>query len=97
MPFRKISRDVKLTAVKLHEQNVLSLEQILDCVGFSEHTFWYMIKLWHETGDVVQHSYGTPGHPQTLNFDDVNYLLQLVKHHCRDSILSSLTMAYIAM
>ncbi|KAG2352027.1 hypothetical protein BDR07DRAFT_1440068 [Suillus spraguei] len=66
MPFRKISRDVKLAAVKLHEQNILSLEQILDCVGFSEHTFWRMIKLWRETGDVVQHSYGAPGRPRTL-------------------------------
>jgi len=53
MPFRKISRDVKLAAINLHEQNVLSLEQILDCVGFSESTFWRMLKLWQETGDVV--------------------------------------------
>ncbi|KAG1860033.1 hypothetical protein F4604DRAFT_1509101, partial [Suillus subluteus] len=80
MPFRKINCDVKLAAVKLHEQNILSLEQILDCVGFSERTFWPMIKLWREMGDVVQHSYGAPGRPRTLNFDDVNYLLQLVKH-----------------
>ncbi|KAG2353420.1 hypothetical protein BDR07DRAFT_1309480 [Suillus spraguei] len=81
MPFRKISRDVKLAAVKPHEQNILSLEQILDCVSFSEHTFWHMIKLWRETGDVVRHSYGAPGRPRTLNFDNVNYLLRLVKHH----------------
>ena len=53
MLFRKISRDVKLAAINLHEQNVLSLEQILDCVGFSESTFWRMLKLWQETGDVV--------------------------------------------
>ena len=46
MPFRKISRDVKLAAVNLHEQNILSLEQILvDCVGFSE-SFWRMLELW---------------------------------------------------
>ncbi|KAG2133386.1 hypothetical protein BD769DRAFT_1354128, partial [Suillus cothurnatus] len=70
-----ISRDVKLAAVKLHEQNILSLEQILDCVGLSESTFWRMLKLWRETGDVVQHNYGPPGRPHVLTLDDVNYLL----------------------
>ncbi|KAG2072159.1 hypothetical protein BDR04DRAFT_958999, partial [Suillus decipiens] len=53
MPFRKISCNVKFAAVKLHEQNILSLKQILDCIGFSESTFWQMIKLWCETGDIV--------------------------------------------
>jgi transposase len=81
MPFRKISRDVKLAAVNLHEQNILSLGQILDCVGFSESMFWRMLKLWRETGDVVQHHYGIPGRPRLLHFGDVNYLLRLVNHH----------------
>ncbi|KAG2132752.1 hypothetical protein DEU56DRAFT_717087, partial [Suillus clintonianus] len=76
----KICCDIKIAAVKLHEQKILSLEQILDCVGFSESTFWRMLKLWRETGDVVRHNYGTPGRPRTLTFDDVNYLLRLVKH-----------------
>ncbi|KAG1868581.1 hypothetical protein F4604DRAFT_2020153 [Suillus subluteus] len=49
-------------------------------VSASQRTFWRMIKLWRETGDVVQHSYGAPGCPRTLNFDDVNYLLRLMKH-----------------
>jgi transposase len=83
MPFRKISHDVKLAAVKLHEQNILSLEQILDCVSLSQSTFWRMLKLWRETGDVVQHNYGPPGRPHVLTLDDVNYLLRLV-NHCPD-------------
>ncbi|KAG1816510.1 uncharacterized protein BJ212DRAFT_1271651, partial [Suillus subaureus] len=76
----KISCGIKLTAVGLHEQNILSLEQILACVGFSESTFWQLIKLWCEPGDVIGHNYGPPGHPQVLTFNDVNYLLQLVNH-----------------
>ncbi|KAG1853355.1 hypothetical protein F4604DRAFT_1686355 [Suillus subluteus] len=68
MPFRKISRDVKLAAIRLHEQNILSLEQILACVGFSESTFWQLIKFWRETGDVVRHNYGPPGSFTTASF-----------------------------
>jgi len=40
-----------------------------------------MLKLWRETGDVVQHNDGPPGCPHVLTLDDVNYLLQLVNHH----------------
>ncbi|KIL00269.1 hypothetical protein PAXRUDRAFT_29911 [Paxillus rubicundulus Ve08.2h10] len=36
----KISCDVKLAAMNLFECNLLSLEQILECVGFSGRTFW---------------------------------------------------------
>ncbi|OAX36272.1 hypothetical protein K503DRAFT_867697 [Rhizopogon vinicolor AM-OR11-026] len=49
MPFRKISRDVKLAAVNLCEHEHLSLEQIPDCVGFSERTFWRILKLRKKT------------------------------------------------
>ncbi|KAG1840111.1 hypothetical protein C8R48DRAFT_573902, partial [Suillus tomentosus] len=74
---RKISRDVKYAAINLYEHNMLSLEQIPDCVGFSESTFWRVRKLWQET-DVVQHNYGAAGRPQALHFDDINYLIRLV-------------------
>ncbi|KAG1785611.1 uncharacterized protein HD556DRAFT_1435081 [Suillus plorans] len=50
MPFHKISRDVKLAAVNLYEREILSLEQILECVEFSERTFWRILKLWRENG-----------------------------------------------
>ncbi|KAG2128567.1 hypothetical protein DEU56DRAFT_872655 [Suillus clintonianus] len=81
MPFRKISRDVKLAAINLYENYMLSLEQILDCVGFSESTFWRVRKLWRETGDVVRHTYGTAGRPRALHFDDIHYLVRLINHH----------------
>lgn len=89
MPFRKISRDVKLAAINLYEHNMLSLEQILECVGISESTFWRVCKLWRETGDVVRHNYGAAGRPRALHFDDVNYLVRLI-HHRPDWFLDEL-------
>ena len=78
----KISCDVKIVAMHLYKRNLLSLEHILDCVGFSESTFWCMLRLWRETGDIVnQLLTGPPGRPHTLHFNDVNYLIWLVNHH----------------
>jgi hypothetical protein len=39
MPYRKISRDLKLAAMNLYDRELVSLDDILDCVGFSERTF----------------------------------------------------------
>ena len=78
--YRKISCDVKIAAMNLYEWNLLSLEQILDCVRFSESTFWHTLRLWIETGDVVNHPTGSPGRPRALHFDDINYLIWLVNH-----------------
>ncbi|KAG1754122.1 hypothetical protein EDD22DRAFT_784605 [Suillus occidentalis] len=61
MPYRKISCDLKLAAVNLFEHNLLTIGQIVDCVGFTERTFWRIIKLWREMGDVVRHNTGLPG------------------------------------
>ena len=79
--YRKISCDVKIVAMNLFEQDLLTLDQILDCVGFSESTFWHTLRLWRETGDVVNHPTGSPGRPHALHFDNVNYLIWLVNHH----------------
>ena len=78
--YRKISHDVKIAAMSLYERGLLPLEDILACVGFSESTFWRTLKLWRETGDVIRVTYGLPGRPRTMHFDDVNYLIELVKH-----------------
>jgi transposase len=80
MPYCKISRDLKLAAVNLFEHNLLTIRQIVDCVGFSERIFWRITKLWRETGDVVRHNTGLPGRPRSLHFEDVSYLLRLVNH-----------------
>ncbi|KAG2340501.1 hypothetical protein BDR05DRAFT_889733 [Suillus weaverae] len=63
---------------------LLSLEQILACVGFSDRTFWCICKLWREAGDVIQHNYGI-----SANSPNVHYLLQLV-HHRPDWFLDEL-------
>lgn len=80
MPFRKISRDLKLAAVRLYEREVLPLYDILDIMGFSRRSFLRVMKLWRKTGDVVPHRFGTiKGRPRLLNFDDIYYILQLVR------------------
>jgi transposase len=82
MPFRKISRDLKLAAMNLYERELVSLDDILDCVGFSKRTFYRVLNLWRETGDVIKHLHGPGlrGRPRLLVFDDLQYLLRLVRH-----------------
>jgi len=89
MPYRKISRDLKLAAIRLYERDLLPLEDILDCVGFSERTFELIQSLWNRTGDVVKHHFGTQGHPRLLHLDDIDYLLCLV-HQRPDWFLDEL-------
>lgn len=79
--FRKISRDVKIAALNLHENGILSLPDILASVGFSESTFFRVLRLWRETGDVISHRHGNKaGRCRLLHFDDIQYLLRLVNH-----------------
>lgn len=82
MPFHKISRDVKLAAIKLYERDLLPLSDILDCLGFSKRTFYRILNLWYHTGDVVPHKFGLPvGRPRLLDLDDRQYPLRLIRHH----------------
>ena len=79
MGFRHISRDVKLAAIRLYELNLLSLEDILQCVGFSERTFYRILALWCETGDVVKPTKTRLGRPRSLDYNNLQYLLILVQ------------------
>jgi transposase len=77
--FRKISRNVKIVVLNLHENGILTVPDILASVGFSESTFYRVLRLWRETGNVVSYRHGNKaGHPHLLHFDDVQYLLHLV-------------------
>lgn len=58
---------------------LLPLENILLAVGFSESTFYQILALWNETGDVVKPQKTHLGHPQSLDYDDIKYLLILVR------------------
>ena len=80
MSFCKISQDLKLAAVRLYEQDLLPLADILACLNISESTFYCVLALWNTTGDVVCHTFGIHSHPCILHFNDVNYLKCLVKH-----------------
>src|SRR6267154_3939242 len=68
------------SAIHLHEHQLLSLENILACVGFSESTFWRILKVWRETGDVVSISNRIRGRPRIVQCDDVLFLVRLVRH-----------------
>ncbi|KAG2369023.1 hypothetical protein BDR07DRAFT_1348485 [Suillus spraguei] len=79
MVFRKISDDVKRAAIRLSERDLLSLQDILDCCGFSERTWYRVMKLWRETGDVINQPRTAPGRACHLDREDIDYLLQLLR------------------
>jgi hypothetical protein len=83
MPFRKISRNVKLAAIQLHQRDLLGLPDILECCEFSERTWFRILKLWRETGDVVNHqpSRTSCGCLHALDREDIDCLLRLVKQN----------------
>jgi len=76
----RISPDIKLTAIHLYERQLLPLRQILECVGFSRHTFFWILNLFNEIGEVVKPCSLALSHPRVFNHEDLNYLLQLVYH-----------------
>ncbi|KAJ3848697.1 hypothetical protein EV368DRAFT_76095 [Lentinula lateritia] len=81
MPNRRIPPEVKHCAINLYDRGVLDLSKIFDCVGFSERTFYRVLACWRETGDVIPHKYDlTTGHPRAMLYDDIDYLLCLVRH-----------------
>ncbi|KAG2038615.1 hypothetical protein BDR03DRAFT_1043586, partial [Suillus americanus] len=72
------------------QQGILRPSDILDCVGFLCCTFYRIKKLHDETGNVVKPRSEYLGRPRTLNFEDLQYLLELV-HHRPDWFLDELT------
>ncbi|KAJ7617579.1 hypothetical protein B0H17DRAFT_873042, partial [Mycena rosella] len=78
--YRKISRDVKIAAISLYEHGQLPLKDILNCIGFSESTFYRVLYLWRTTGDIVRHTIKNPGRSPLLHHDNIQYLLRLVRH-----------------
>ncbi|KAI6033471.1 hypothetical protein BKA83DRAFT_4043984 [Pisolithus microcarpus] len=69
---RKITRDLKLAAIRFHEQGILTTHEILECIGFSKRTFRRVLKLYRETGDVgpkPRSEYA--GRPRSLNVTDL--------------------------
>ncbi|KAF8467535.1 hypothetical protein DFH94DRAFT_612065, partial [Russula ochroleuca] len=80
MPYRKISRDVKLAAIRLHERALLPLSDIIDCLKITCATFYRILHLWRTTGDVIKRTFGILGRPRFLHLDDIDYLKRLISH-----------------
>lgn len=79
MAYQKISHNVKLTAIRLYECQLLRLQEILDCCSISKRTWFHILKLWRETGDVVNHPTGIHARARQLDCEDLDYLLQLIR------------------
>ncbi len=80
MPFRKISRDIKIAAIRLYEDGILPLPAILDYLSMSRSTFYCTIARWHATEDVIRHTNGVRGRPRLFHFSDTDYLKRLIRH-----------------
>ncbi|KAG2040105.1 hypothetical protein BDR03DRAFT_858671, partial [Suillus americanus] len=59
----------------------LSLHDILTCVGFSESTFWRVLKLCCETGNIISPTCSLRGRSHVLHCDNVLYLTRFICHH----------------
>lgn len=77
MPYQKISHNLKLAAMHMHDQEILSVADIIDCLNISRCTFCHILDLWRTTGNVVHYTNGVHGRLRLLHFNDINYLRQL--------------------
>lgn len=79
MGYRFIHRQAKIAAIRLYERDLLELEDILDICGLSRRTWFRILKLWNETGDVVQKPSQRRGRKRFLDKEDLDYLLELIR------------------
>ena len=79
--YRNISRDVKIAAIQLAKRQLLPLNDIILCCGFSQRTFFRIMKLWRETGDIINNPPVLRGRYRTLHYTDIHYLLQLIRQN----------------
>jgi hypothetical protein len=90
MGYPTISWDLKLAAIRLYENDILDLEDILHSLDFSRRTFYSIWRLWRDTGDVVKpRMVSVHGRMRNLDFTDLQYLLQLI-HDYPDYFLNEL-------
>ncbi|KAG1803431.1 hypothetical protein EV424DRAFT_1330924, partial [Suillus variegatus] len=65
----------------LHEQDLLNLHNILDSCVFSERTWFWILRLWHETGNIVNHQPTICGCLHALDHEDIDCLLCLIRQN----------------
>ena len=81
MVFRYISTDVKLAAVRIYENNLMELDDILAFLNMSESMFFHTLQLYRETGNVEHPKSTTRSRPHKLHFDDLTYITAVINHH----------------
>ena len=80
MVFRYISPDVKQAAIRIYENDLMDLVDILACLNISESTFFRALRLQWETGNVERPKSTIRGRPRKLHFDDLTYMTALINH-----------------
>ena len=89
MVFRFMSPDIKCAAITLYKDNLMDLNNILNCPDMSESTFFCALQWYCKTGDIEQPKSKTHGRPWKLHFDDLSYMTALI-NHCPDWFLDEL-------
>ena len=79
MVFRYISPDVKQAAIRIYENDLMDLVDILAYLDISESTFFHALWLQRETGNVEHPKSTICGRPWKLHFDDLTYMTALIK------------------
>ena len=88
MGFHHISRDLKLAAIRLYENDILELNDILYSLGFSQRTFYYILRLWRDIGNVVKpQRVGVRGRLCNLDFNDLQYVLGQIAQSSEDKLI----------
>ena len=80
MVFRYISPEIKRAAIRIYENHLMDLDDILACLDISESTFFRALRLYRETGNVEHLKSTTRGRPRKLHFDDLTYITALINH-----------------
>lgn len=89
MPFCKISCNLKLAAMHIHDQGILSVPEIIDYLWSGHCTFYHVLNLWRTTGDVIWHTNEVHGWLCLLYFNYINYL-RWVFRACPDWFLDEM-------
>ncbi|KIK14883.1 hypothetical protein PISMIDRAFT_116270 [Pisolithus microcarpus 441] len=79
MVFHAISHNMKLAAIHLYKHGLVDFLDILEVCDMSSCTFYQILKLWQETGDVMKPlDKNKWGWPCLLDCEDIEYLVQLI-------------------
>ena len=89
MVFRFNSPNIKHATIRIYENGLMDLPDILDCLDMSESTFFHAWQLYQKTGNIKRPKSTTHGRPQKLHFNDLMYMIALI-NHCPDWFLDEL-------